>query len=101
MVYCRKCGTKNENDASNCVNCGEPLTEPRRARNWEYEIEAQAEKFGERAERFGNRMSERDWDRDDMCFGGRSRTMWPLIIGVFIILIGLSSLLGDTYPWMR
>jgi len=25
MVYCAKCGTKNDEDASHCVNCGEPL----------------------------------------------------------------------------
>jgi uncharacterized membrane protein YvbJ len=102
MVYCQKCGTQNEDDASNCVNCGEPLTGTRRVRrNWEDEIEARAEEFGARAERFGNRMSARDWDRDDMCFGGNSRTMWPLVIGVFIILIGISSLLENTYSWAR
>lgn len=41
----------------------------------------------------------RDREVDDMCFGGRSRTIWPLIIGVFIILIGLSSLLDRYYYW--
>ena len=25
MVYCAKCGTRNDEDASRCVNCGEPL----------------------------------------------------------------------------
>jgi hypothetical protein len=38
---------------------------------------------------------------EDECFGGRSRKMWPLFIGVFIILIGLSSLLENTYSWAR
>jgi hypothetical protein len=36
-----------------------------------------------------------------MCFGGKSSKTWPLIIGAFIILIGLSSLLEDTYSWAR
>ena len=96
MVYCQKCGIKNEDDASNCVNCGEPLNETRRVRrNWEDEIEARADEFGGRMERIGDRMG------DDMCFGGRSRTTWPLVIGVFIILVGLSSLLENTYSWAR
>jgi len=102
MVYCSKCGKENEDDASNCTSCGESLTGDRRmGRDWEEEIEARAEDFGARAEAWGNRMSSRDWDRDDMCFGGRSRTIWPLIIGVFIILVGLSSLLEKTYSWAR
>jgi uncharacterized protein YbjQ (UPF0145 family) len=25
MVYCAKCGAQNEENASHCVNCGEPL----------------------------------------------------------------------------
>jgi len=25
MVYCSKCGTKNEEDAKECVNCGASL----------------------------------------------------------------------------
>ena len=25
MVYCAKCGSQNEGDASHCMNCGEPL----------------------------------------------------------------------------
>jgi hypothetical protein len=36
-----------------------------------------------------------------MCFGGASRTTWPLIIGAFIILIGLSNLLDNTFFWAR
>ncbi len=40
------------------------------------------------------------YDRD-MCFGGRSSTFWPIIIGVFIILVGVTSLLGDTFRWLN
>jgi len=69
MVYCTKCGTQNPDDAVNCSNCGAslkpaPYKEYRRAR---YE--------------------------DDMCFGGRSY-IWGIVIGLFIIMIGASSLLG-------
>jgi uncharacterized membrane protein YvbJ len=77
MVYCTKCGTENEENALECKNCGSSMRVYRSR------------------ERTYNR-SEEDW-----CFGGRSKTMWPLIIGVFIILIGLSSLLEDTYSWAR
>lgn len=102
MVYCSKCGTNNEEDAINCSNCGESLGyEYKSKRNWEDEIETRAEEFGARAERFGRRMSSRNWDMENECFGGRSRTVWPLLIGVFIILVGLSSLLEDTYQWAR
>jgi uncharacterized membrane protein YvbJ len=101
-MYCSKCGTQNDDNMTNCSNCGESLDKTYQSRrNWEDEIEARAEEFGERAERFGRRMSSRNWDMEDECFGGRSRTIWPLIIGVFIILVGLSSLLEDTYYWVR
>jgi hypothetical protein len=78
LVYCTKCGTQNLDDVDICVNCGASLNPP------------------------AYRTRQRDWMRnDDMCFGGRSKTMWPLIIGVFIILIGVSNLLEDTYSWAR
>jgi hypothetical protein len=38
---------------------------------------------------------------DDACFGSRDRSTGPLVFGVIIILVGLSSLLGDTYSWAR
>lgn len=76
MVYCTKCGTENPEDAESCSNCGASL---------------QPEPYRHRRD---------DWDRDDDCFGGRSRTTWPLIFGVFLILIGLSSLLEGTFWWL-
>lgn len=30
-MYCTECGTRNENDAAFCVNCGKPLTEEQNA----------------------------------------------------------------------
>ena len=71
MVYCTKCGTQNPDDAMKCLNCGAPLNET------------------------PNREYHRNRYRyeDDMCFGGRSH-IWGIIIGIFIILIGISSLLG-------
>ena len=81
---------------------GEPLSIIRReSRNWEDEIEVRAEEFGEKAEQFGKRMSNRNWDMEDNCFGPRNRSTGPLIFGVIIILVGLSTLLEKTYSWAR
>jgi uncharacterized membrane protein YvbJ len=76
LVYCTKCGTENEEDAEVCKNCGASLRPP--------------------AYRTSRR---RDWDFDDECFGGRNRMTWPLLIGAFLILIGLSTLLEDMFWW--
>ena len=69
MVYCTKCGTQNPDDAVNCSNCGAPLRETpnREYRRYRYE--------------------------EDMCFGGGGH-IWGIIIGIFIILVGVASLLG-------
>jgi len=45
------------------------------------------------------RRSNRDWDIEDDCFGGRSRSTWPMLIGVFLILLGASTLLDDIFWW--
>jgi uncharacterized membrane protein YvbJ len=69
LVYCTKCGTQNPDDAVNCSNCGASL---KPAPYKEY-----------RRYRYAN----------DMRFGGRSH-IWGIVIGLFIITIGVSSLLG-------
>ena len=75
MVYCTKCGTENEEGAETCKNCGASLNPP------------------------AYKYRRRDWDPESDCFGGRSRTTWPILIGAFLILLGLSSLLEDTFWW--
>lgn len=77
MVYCTKCGTENSDDAVVCTNCGATL--------------------GLSVSRY---RRDRDWG-DDLCFGGKSSKTWPLLIGAFIILIGLSNLLDNTFFWAR
>ncbi len=69
MVYCTKCGTQNPDDALNCSNCGASLRET------------------------PNRDYRRHRYEEDMCFGGRSH-IWGIMIGLFIILIGVASLIG-------
>ena len=75
MVYCTKCGTENTDDVENCSNCGASLNPP------------------------ANQYRRRDWDYQDDCFGGRRNQTWPIMIGLFIILIGLSNILDDIFPW--
>lgn len=75
LVYCTKCGKENPDDAVNCSNCGAAINpQPYR--------------------------QTRRYSQDDICFGGRSGTTWTIIIGVFILMIGVASLLGDVYPWL-
>ena len=70
MVYCTKCGTKNEEDAAVCVKCGASLvTRPA----WRRE----------------RRRAEKE------CFGlPHGGAIVGLIIGIIIILVGLSQVPG-------
>ena len=89
MVYCTKCGTQNEDEASNCVNCGASFNVSRReSRGWEEEIEVRAEDFGKRAEKWGR-------DMEDECFGlpGGSSII-GILFGLMIILLGARQLFG-------
>ncbi len=71
MVYCTKCGTENDDEALTCKNCGASLRPPPyRSYTRRYE--------------------------DDLCFGRRGGSSWVIIIGIFIILVGISSILGET-----
>lgn len=70
MVYCPKCGLKNQDDATYCVSCGTSLTVGREIRQTEYE---------------------------DMCFGHRRGGFWGIIFGVIIVIFGISVLLQQLY----
>jgi uncharacterized membrane protein YvbJ len=84
MAYCPKCGTKNDDDAVYCKNCGsslgvsKPTTEHER---------------------------HRDQRCEDECAGGKGGRGWAVFWGVIIILIGLAILfevvlkgMASTYP---
>jgi len=75
MIYCQKCGAKNEDTADRCVQCGESLyvTRPQRSRR-----------------------------EEEMCFGGRGP--WgSVVVGIVIILVGFAFLAQYMYgiPWGR
>lgn len=80
MVYCIKCGFKNSDDANFCVKCGVKI-ELYGEESWEERVEEWGEKFGRRVEK--------------ECFGLPHRgIIIGLFIGIFIILAGLSILIG-------
>jgi len=80
MVYCTKCGAKNEETAAMCVKCGAPLQKTP-APPWTYE----------------RRQAEKE------CFGlPHGGAIVGLVIGIIIILVGLSQLPGidfGEYIW--
>ena len=79
MVYCTKCGTKNEDDALTCVNCKELL-----ANNY-------------KTVRRERRRKENE------CFGlPNGGSIAGLVIGLIIILWGVASVLDiplGNYLW--
>jgi uncharacterized membrane protein YvbJ len=78
MVYCTNCGTKNDDNATECVKCHQPLTN------------AQPMKHYRRR-------------REDECFGlPHGGAIVGLIIGIIIILWGVSSFVDidfGSYFW--
>jgi uncharacterized membrane protein YvbJ len=78
MVYCEECGKQNEDEAEYCSKCGNPLKEDQ------------------------HRRRSRDYRRQqrDECFGlPHGNIIVPIIIGVILILSGLSSVYGFNI-WM-
>jgi len=80
MVYCTKCGTKNEEDAAVCVKCGAPLVAAYPP--WRHARPPRPE---------------------EECFGlPHGGAIVGLVIGIIIILVGLASLSGidfGRYIW--
>jgi len=97
MVYCSECGTKNEESAETCVKCGAKLNVPKE-KSLEKSIEEGAEEFGKRAEAWGESFGKR---AEEGCFGlPQGGTIVGLIIGIIIIVVGISSLAGiDLEIW--
>ena len=78
MVYCNKCGTRNDDTATHCTNCGAPL----------YTV---GEKYPGSDREYYRRM-------EGECFGiqGAASVVWA-IFGIIIILIGLGVFLNVAY----
>ena len=75
MVYCTKCGTKNDEGASHCTKCGANL-EVSREERFERRMEEWGEQFGKRVEK--------------ECFGlPHGGAIAGLVFGAIIIIAGL------------
>jgi len=73
MVYCTKCGTKNEDDAAYCVNCKQPL---------------QVTQTVKRERR----------QKENECFGlPHGGSIFGVIIGLLIVLWGISHFLEISF----
>ncbi len=87
MVYCTKCGAKNEEGVEYCVKCGANLWVSREKR-FERRAKEWGEDFGRRAEEWGEQFGRR---AEKECFGlPHGGTIVGLIIGTIIILLGVS-----------
>jgi uncharacterized membrane protein YvbJ len=84
MVYCHNCGTKNDDDSEFCSKCGEPLKD---VRDYDRRRHHRDHHHRERDECFGS-------DKNG-CFGlPHGNIIGPVIAGVVLILIGISSIYG-------
>jgi tetrahydromethanopterin S-methyltransferase subunit E len=71
MVYCSKCGTKNEDDAEFCSKCGDSLTG----------------------------VSKKEEDQcDEACAVGKRSPIAPIFWGIIVILIGFWIIFGLIIP---
>ncbi len=79
MVTCPKCGTRNQDDAKFCVNCGSDLL-----------LTGEERRHGG-----GGCFGQQDKRPQDECFGlPNGGAIVGLIIGILIIIFGLSNLFG-------
>ena len=79
MVYCIRCGTLNSDSDTNCSNCGAPLV-TERTQNAPY-TRYEYRRYNDRYRHHGG--------------GG----LGLLIVGVFIVIIGIAALVGFTTFW--
>ena len=71
MVYCAKCGTKNEEDAGFCKKCGASLT---------------------------GAIKGHEKDDDCVCSGSKQNPLVPIFWGIVVILIGLWIIFIFIFP---
>jgi uncharacterized membrane protein YvbJ len=91
LVYCIKCGAKNEEDARYCIKCGTDL-KVSQEKGFEKRAEEWGERFGKRAEEWGEQFGKR---AEEDCFGlPHGGLIIGLILGIIIIVAGLSLLAG-------
>lgn len=101
MVYCTKCGTKNNPTVKYCTKCGSPLEQS--DKSWEKKIDEGAEEFGKHAKKWGEDFGEsaEQWGQnfekqiEDGCFGlSQIGAILGVLIGIIIVIAGLLLLFG-------
>jgi hypothetical protein len=91
MVYCTKCGAKNDEGVEYCIKCGANLWVSQEKR-FERRVEEWGEDFGRRVEAWSEQFGRRGQEE---CFGlPHGGAIVGLIIGAIILLLGVSLLLG-------
>jgi uncharacterized membrane protein YvbJ len=87
LVYCTKCGFKNEDDAKACAKCGAPLQISRSERR----TRSNDECFGSHGRHL-----------EDECFGlPHGGTIVTMIFGIIIIIVGIAIFLGESiWEWL-
>ncbi len=81
LVYCTKCGTKNEDDATECVKCGATLQVSRPERKYRSDDNCFGSREGRRVE--------------DECFGlPHGGAIVGIIFGIILVFIGLAIFSG-------
>jgi p-aminobenzoyl-glutamate transporter AbgT len=85
LVYCSKCGTKNEEDAVFCVKCGASLTGPSAWRRG----------GGRREKQEKQEKQEKGEIQRHECFGlPHGGAIVGIIIGIIVILVGILQVPG-------
>ncbi len=80
MVYCTKCGTKNEDGTEFCVKCGAPLS-----------LTAAGYAKTEQYRRGGDCFGSRERGPREECFGlPHGGAIVGIIFGIFLIIAGLA-----------
>lgn len=91
MVYCIKCGAKNEEGTKYCAKCGANV-EVSQEEGWERRVDEWGEEFGKRAEEWGEDFGKKV---ENECFGlPRGGAIFGLFIGIIIIIFGLQQIFG-------
>ena len=88
LVYCTKCGAKNEDDAKVCAKCGSPM-----------QVSRPEKRYRSNGECFGSR----EHRKEDECFGlPYGGAIVGVIFGIIVVIIGLAIALGVeiwSYLW--
>jgi uncharacterized membrane protein YvbJ len=101
MIYCTKCGTKNNPTENYCVKCGAPLEKSNKS--WDQKVDQWGENVGNKAEKWGEDFGRRaeKWGEEfekqaqDGCFGlAKNMAILGIILGIIIILAGILLLVG-------